>query len=60
VGSQGLVLEYVKSCASGALGAADCGPIWQLGVIAALLLLAIAALALLQLRRPQDRKRAIR
>ena len=51
MGSQGIVLAYVQSCASGALGAADCGPIWQLGVIAALLLIAIVALAALQFRR---------
>jgi hypothetical protein len=44
------VLAYVESCASGSLGAADCGPIWQLAVIGALLLIALATLLLLQLR----------
>jgi hypothetical protein len=53
MGDQGFVLAYVQSCASGALGATECGPIWQLGVIAGLLLVSIATLAILQLRRPQ-------
>jgi hypothetical protein len=54
LGNQRVVLEYVQSCAGGNLGMAECGPIWQLGVIAALLLIAIVALALLQFRaRPQ-------
>jgi hypothetical protein len=50
---QGLVLAYVQSCANGALGMAECGPIWQLGVIAGLLVIALIALAVLQLRRPR-------
>ena len=54
MGDQGLVLAYLQSCVSGALGAADCGPIWQLGVIAVLLFLAIVTLALLHLRRAQS------
>ena len=53
MGDQGLVLAYLQSCVSGALGAADCGPIWQLGIIAGLLLISIVVLAVLQLRRPQ-------
>lgn len=56
MGDQGLVLVYVQSCASGALGAAECGPIWQLGVIAALLVIAIVTLAVMQLRRPAAEK----
>ena len=52
MGSQGLVFAYVESCASGALSAVDCGPIWQLGVIAGLLVVALATLAVLQFRRP--------
>jgi len=50
---QGFVLAYVQSCTVGDLGMADCGPIWQLGIIAVLLLIAIVTLTLLQLRRPQ-------
>jgi hypothetical protein len=53
---QGIVLWYVQSCANGTLGASDCGPIWQLGVIAALLLLAVVALVVLQFRKPQAEK----
>jgi hypothetical protein len=53
---QGIVLSYVESCVSGSLGAPDCGPIWQLGVIAALLLVAVAALVALQFRKPQARR----
>jgi hypothetical protein len=49
-----VVLEYVQSCTGGNLGMAECGPIWQLAVIATLLLIAIVTLALLQFRtRPQ-------
>lgn len=48
--SQNLILWYVQSCASGKLGAADCGPIWQLGLIAAFLLVAVLALVALRFR----------
>ena len=54
VSNQGFVLAYVQSCTSGDLGMAECGPIWQLGVIAVLLFLAIVTLALLHLRRAQS------
>jgi hypothetical protein len=54
--NQGILLAYVKSCASGSLGATDCGPIWQLGVIVTLLLAAVVTLAWLQLRRPPAEK----
>jgi hypothetical protein len=57
LGNQRVVLEYVQSCAGGSLGMAECGPIWQLGVIATLLLAAIVTLALLQFRtRPPAAK----
>ena len=49
---QGLVLAYVQSCANGVLGMTECGPIWQLGVIAGLLVTALMVLAVLQFRRP--------
>jgi hypothetical protein len=52
--NQGFVLAYVQSCTAGDLGMAECGPVWQLGIIAALLLTAIVTLALLRLRRPQS------
>jgi hypothetical protein len=50
--NQGFVLAYVQSCTVGDLGMAECGPVWQLGIIAVLLFIAIATLALMQLRRP--------
>jgi hypothetical protein len=52
MGNQGLVLAYLQSCTSGALGISECGPVWQLGVIAGLLVIALIALAALHLRRP--------
>lgn len=47
---QQFLLEYVQSCTNGSLGSADCGPIWQLSVIAALLLASIMTLVVLRLR----------
>ena len=46
----GMVIELVDACASGRLGVSDCGPIWQLGVIAVLLVVMSATLAVLRLR----------
>jgi hypothetical protein len=48
---QGILISYVESCTNGSLGMSECGPIWQLGVIAALLFAAIATLAVLQFRK---------
>jgi hypothetical protein len=39
---------YVDGCLSGAVSSSDCGPVWQLGVIAAILMASIMALALLR------------
>ncbi len=51
------IVTYVKTCASGKLGVSDCGPVWQLSVIAALLLIAIVTLLVLRLRaRVQPQK----
>jgi hypothetical protein len=50
MGDRGIIIEYVRSCTAGALGASDCGPVWQLGVIAAFLVIAIATLVILRLR----------
>lgn len=50
MGDRGIVIEYVKSCAAGNLGLTDCGPVWQLGLIAALLVIAITALVVLRVR----------
>jgi hypothetical protein len=50
VGDRGIIIEYVRSCTAGTLGMTDCGPVWQLGVIAALLVIAVAALVVLRVR----------
>jgi len=50
MGDRGIVIEYVRSCTAGSLGVSDCGPVWQLGVIAALLVIALVALVVLRLR----------
>jgi len=50
MGDRGIVIEYVKSCTAGTLGMSDCGPVWQLGVIAAFLVIAVATLVVLRLR----------
>ncbi len=48
--TQNLILNFIQSCISGRLGMSDCGPIWQLGVIAVFLLAAVATLLVLRLR----------
>jgi hypothetical protein len=50
MGDRGIIIEYVRSCTAGALGMSDCGPVWQLGIIAAFLMAAIMALVILRLR----------
>jgi len=50
MGDRGIVMEYVRSCTAGTLGMSDCGPVWQLGVIAAFLVIAVATLVVLRLR----------
>ena len=50
MGDRGIIIEYVRSCTAGALGMSDCGPVWQLGIIAAFLMAAILALVILRLR----------
>ena len=50
MGDRGIVIEYVRSCTAGALGMSDCGPVWQLGVIAVFLVIAVATLVVLRLR----------
>ena len=50
MGDGGIIIEYVRSCTAGALGMSDCGPVWQLGIIAAFLMSAIMTLVVLRLR----------
>jgi hypothetical protein len=51
MGNPEFIVAYVSACTRGALGVGDCGPVWQLGVIVALLLAAVVALVILRLRR---------
>ena len=46
----GLVIELVSACAGGRLRAADCGPVWHLGIIAALVAVLVVTLLVLRLR----------
>lgn len=50
MGSQHFILTYVEACSSGKLVLSECGPVWQFGVIAALLVSAITMLAVLRIR----------
>ncbi len=50
MGDRGIIIEFVRSCTGGALGVSDCGPVWQLSVIAGLLVIAVAALVILRMR----------
>jgi len=49
VGQQ-FVAGYVNACASGRLPLPECGPVWQLGIIGALLVLAVLCLVVLRVR----------
>ena len=51
MGNRGIIIEFLRSCTAGSLGVSDCGPVWQLGIIAAFLVAAIATLVVLRLRR---------
>jgi hypothetical protein len=44
------LVTYVEGCAKGVIGLGECGPVWQLGLIAGLLIAAILALAAIRLR----------
>lgn len=50
MGSQNFILTYAQACSSGKLALSDCGPVWQCGVIAVLLVSAIAFLIVLRMR----------
>jgi hypothetical protein len=45
----GLVVAYVRACIAGAPDAGDCSPVWQLGVIAVLIIIAIISLVVLRM-----------
>ena len=59
MGDRGIVIEYVRSCTAGTLGMSDCGPVWQLGVIAAFLVIAVATLVVLRLRAVAQARSAV-
>lgn len=44
------IVVYAQSCAGGKLPLSECGPAWQLLIIAMLLLLAISTLVVLRFR----------
>jgi hypothetical protein len=50
MGNDNFVLRYVQDCIGGQLTLSDCGPVWQLSVIAVLLAAAILFLILLVMR----------
>lgn len=47
MGSANFILSFVQACASGKLSFSECGPFWQLGLIA--LLLGVVVLILITL-----------
>ena len=51
---QHLVLGYVEACSSGMLPLSECDPVWQLGVIVGLLIVALLSLVHVhfRLKRP--------
>ena len=48
--NENFVISYVQACSSNQLPVGDCGPVWQLGIIAVLLIMAISSLAILSFR----------
>jgi len=50
MGSENFILSYARACGSGNLPFSECGPVWQCGIIAALLVAAIVVLIALRLQ----------
>jgi hypothetical protein len=48
MGNQIILEAYVRACTIGKLPLSECGPVWQLGIIAALLAGAVLALVVLR------------
>ena len=44
------ILNYAHACSNGKLALAECGPVWQFGVIALFLAFAVTTLIVLRLR----------
>lgn len=50
MGNENFILNYVHACSSNQLPLADCGPVWQLAIIAALLFTAVTTLVVINIR----------
>lgn len=50
MGNLNFLLNYIQSCVGGRLQAADCGVVWQLGIILALVVLMVLTLVVMRLR----------
>lgn len=50
MGSENFVVSYARACGSGSLPFSECGPVWQFGVIAVLLVAAITFFVMLRLQ----------
>lgn len=48
--NENFIITYVHACSSNQLPLADGGPVWQLGIIAALLVIAVTSLLVMGLR----------
>ena len=48
---ENFLIGYVKTCTSGQLPLSECGPVWQLGIIGVLLVLAVLTLVALRIGR---------
>ena len=44
------IWSYVQMCSAGKLPLSDCGPVWQIGIIAAILVCAIVFLIVLRIQ----------
>ena len=47
---QDFIVNYIQACTGGKLPLSECGPIWQLFVIMAFLVAAVAVLLVLRMR----------
>jgi H+/Cl- antiporter ClcA len=50
MGAQNFIVNYIQACTGGKLPFSECGPIWQMFVILAFLVAAIAVLLVLRMR----------
>lgn len=47
---QNFIVSYIQACTGGKLPFSECGPVWQLFVITAFLVAAVAVLLVLRMR----------